>query len=87
MGRPVKLGLYVDPATSPPVVAVVASDTPAGRAGVRPGDVVLRIDTAVIRSENDITGALASKRPGDVVRIDLQRGQRHVTVDATLVAP
>jgi len=85
--RPVKLGLYVDPATSPPVVVVVASGTPAGQAGVRPGDVVLRIDGTSIRSEDDIATVLATKHPGDVVRMDVQRGRQQVTLEATLVAP
>jgi hypothetical protein len=85
-GTPVRLGLFVDSATSPPVVIVVASGTPAGKAGVRPGDVVLRMDGTSIRSEDDIAIVLATKRPGDVVRIDLQRGQQQVTLEATLVA-
>ena len=86
-GSPVKLGLYVDPATSPPVVMVVASRTPAGEAGVRPGDVVLKIDGTSIRSEDDIATVLATKRPGDVVRIDVQRGRQQLTLEATLVVP
>jgi len=86
-GSPVKLGLYVDSATSPPVVMVVASSTPAGQAGVRPGDIVLKIDGTSIRSEDDIATALATKRPGDVVRINVQRGRQELTLDATLVAP
>jgi hypothetical protein len=85
-GTPVRLGLFVDSATSPPVVIVVASGTPAGEAGVRPGDVVLRMDGTSIRSEEDIVIVLATKRPGDVVRMDLQRGQQQVTLEATLVA-
>jgi S1-C subfamily serine protease len=66
---------------------VVASSTPAGQAGVRPGDVVLKIDSTSIRTEDDIATALATKRPGDVVRINVQRGRQELTLDATLVAP
>ena len=82
--RPVKLGLFVDSATTPPVVVVVASNTPAGAAGIRAGDVVLAIDGTAIRSEEDIAAVLATKRPGDVVRIDLQRQQQRISVEATL---
>jgi len=66
---------------------VVASRTPAGEAGVRPGDVVLKIDGTSIRSEDDIATVLATKRPGDVVRIDVQRGRQRLTLEATLVVP
>ena len=85
--RPVKLGLYVDPATSPPVVTAVASNTPAGQAGVRPGDVVVMIDATPIRSEEDIATALAAKRPGDVVRLEMRRGSQRIQLDATLAEP
>jgi hypothetical protein len=85
--RPVKLGLYVEPGSKPPVVKVVAADTPAGRAGVRAGDVVLRIDGRSIGSENDIAAVLATKAPDDVVRIDLRRGNQEVSVNAILSAP
>jgi S1-C subfamily serine protease len=53
---------------------------------VRPGDIVLRIDGTLIRSEDDIATVLATKRPGDVVRMDLQRGRQQVTLEATLSA-
>lgn len=82
----VKLGLYIDPATQPPVVTVVVSDTPAGRAGLRAGDVVLGIDGRSIRSEADIAAALALKRPGDLVRMDIRRGGQRMTLEATLGA-
>ena len=84
--RPVKLGLYVEPGSRPPVISVVASDTPAGRAGVRPGDVVLRIDGKPIASEDDINAVLTAKAPDDVVRIDLRRGSQTVSVEAILAA-
>jgi hypothetical protein len=84
--RPVKLGLYVEPGSKPPVIGIVASDTPAGRAGVRPGDVVLRIDRKSIGSEDDIAAALAGKAREDVVRIDLRRGAQQISVEAILIA-
>ena len=66
------------------MISIVASDTPAGRAGVRPGDVVVRLDGKPIASEDDITAALATKVPDDVVRIDLRRGGQQVSVEAIL---
>jgi membrane-associated protease RseP (regulator of RpoE activity) len=87
IGRPVKHGLYLQPGTSPPVVNVVVSDTPAAKAGVRPGDVILTVDGRPIRSEVDITPLLATKRPGDALRLGLQRGQEKLSVDAILVEP
>jgi hypothetical protein len=83
----VELGLTVEPRTSPPVVAFIVSTTPAGRAGVRAGDVVLAIDGASIATENDIANVLAGKRPGDHLDIELRRGRQSVTVRPQLVAP
>ena len=79
-----RLGLYLEPGSKPPVISIVASDTPAGRAGVRPGDVVLRVDGKPVVSEDDIAAVLATKVPDDVVRIDLRRGGQQMSVEAIL---
>jgi hypothetical protein len=83
---PVSLGLNVEPRSSPPVVAVVVSNTPAANAGVRAGDVVVAIDGSSVASAQDISRILSSKHPGDVLRIELRRGQQRVTAKPRLVA-
>jgi S1-C subfamily serine protease len=59
---------------------------PADRAGLRPGDVITKIDDRVIEDATDLIAAIRSKAPGDKVRVTYQRGGRESTVAVTLEA-
>lgn len=57
----------------------------AARAGLRQGDIIVRIDQTAIAGLGDVLGALAGKRPGDqaTVQVVTQQGQ-HKSVTVTL---
>ena len=54
-------------------VAQVEEDSGADDAGVQEGDVIKQIDGIRIRKFADLTGYIASKSPGDVVEVRLER--------------
>ncbi len=58
------------------LVQEVRANSPAGRAGVIKGDVVIGLGTAPIRSANDLVAALGAHRPGDVVRLTIERASK-----------
>ncbi len=60
---------------SGPSGAVVATDPtgPAKDAGMRMGDVVVAVDGQAVGDDGDLMAALAAKRPGDRVTLDLVR--------------
>jgi membrane-associated protease RseP (regulator of RpoE activity) len=62
----------------------VSATGPAARAGVLANDVVLDIDGAPIASPGDLTQAISSYRPGDVVRVELIRDGEPLSLDVTL---
>jgi putative serine protease PepD len=77
--------LGVDLRTVANVGVVVASATPSGpaaRAGVKSGDVIAQVGGQPAASVDDIADALAAKRPGQRIEIELQgpSGQRRVDV-------
>jgi S1-C subfamily serine protease len=65
-------------------VAAVANDSPAARAGLREGDVIVKLAGANIQNINDLTGALSSRKPGDEVEIVVLRMNQPLILKATL---
>ncbi|GAB4281169.1 MAG: trypsin-like peptidase domain-containing protein [Coriobacteriia bacterium] len=69
------------------VVQYVTPDSPADEAGIRTGDIIVRIGDRDIRGFGDVFTAIRSYDVGDTVEIELVRdGRRRVTVEATLIA-
>jgi hypothetical protein len=67
-------------------VAAVLPGTPAEKAGIRKGDVLLSLDGTKLGDLRAFADALRARAPGDVVKITLRRGTQEKTVEATLVA-
>lgn len=57
----------------------VRSESPAARAGIEPGDVVLAVDGGRIASAAELRARVALTPPGKSLEIDLLRNGRHVT--------
>ena len=62
----------------------VRSDSPAERAGVRAGDVIVRFGGLEVRTLEDLTFQLRARRPGDEVQVVVVRDGREQTVRAVL---
>ena len=65
-----------------PVIGSVLENSPAARAGLRSGDVLVRIDSAPIGSWSEITSAV-SKSNGRKIDIQLLRGEVRHTISLT----
>jgi len=64
---------------SAPVVASVAPESAAAKAGIKPGDAITEIDGATITSQARMMHALGTKYEGDVVSVKVKRGGREVS--------
>jgi len=62
----------------------VTSGTPAARAGIKAGDVVVAVDGKRIASAASLGGAIREHKPGDEVEIELDRDGESITLHATL---
>jgi S1-C subfamily serine protease len=94
------------PVKSGALVQSVEAGTPAAKAGIRGGnlemqsgggkvsvggDIIVKVDGKAIASAEDLSNAIAAKKPGDTVTIELLRangggGYVHKTVSVTLTA-
>ena len=66
------------------MVESVQDDSPAAKAGIRVGDIVLSVDGKDVKSSVDLRLALKDKKEGDSVRVDLLRGRARQTVVASV---
>jgi len=62
----------------------VEAGGPAAKAGLKPGDVITKIDDHVIDSGPTLIGEIWTHKPGDKVTITYERGGKNNTVELTL---
>jgi S1-C subfamily serine protease len=65
-------------------VSAFAENSSAKEAGIREGDVVVKIDNAIIRSNTALTEAIGRHRPGDKVNVTVNRNGKEVTIPVVL---
>ena len=65
-------------------VESVETGKPAEKAGVRPGDTIVKVDSVPVKDTRDLIGYVSSKTPGSKVQLGLVRDGRDTTVTATL---
>jgi serine protease Do len=65
------------------VESVVPGD-PADKAGVRPGDTVVRVDNVPVKTTRDLIGYVSSKPPGNKVRLAVMRDGREQVFTVSL---
>ena len=78
-----RLGL---PDTRGALALSVQEGGPAAKAGIRPGDVLVRLDGDQLASPEDLLAALRSKSPGQTVTVEFRRGTDRQEVKVQLVA-
>ncbi|MFV0127965.1 trypsin-like peptidase domain-containing protein [Streptomyces sp. HMX112] len=64
--------------------ASVIPGGPAAKAGVRPGDVIVKVDGQRVHSGEELIVKIRAHRPGDRLRLTLERGGREQTRTLTL---
>jgi len=86
-GRRASLGTVPDFAHPGPGVKVsgVVPDSPAAKAGIREGDIIMRIDNADVANLQGFSNLLRTLAAGQSVEVALRRGAEDVKVKVTLV--
>lgn len=66
------------------LVNEVFEKDPAALAGIKPGDVIVRIDGALVDSPNKLSRLIGTLTPGATSKIDVVRDLKHVILDVPL---
>ena len=72
--------------TAGATVSGVTGGGPAGRAGLRSGDVVTALDGTTVTDSTDLVAAVAAHQPGDEVELTVKRGSETLHPTVTLGA-
>ena len=70
--------------TTPPYVEEVIAGSPAATAKLRPDDLIVYVDGFLVSSIKGFRELLRQKGPDDVVKLEVQRGNRLVSVEFKL---
>jgi WD40 repeat protein len=65
-------------------VGVVAPGSPAEKAGIKSDDIILAIDRSLIDTASEVDTAIAAKRPGDELRLQVLSGGNEQRITVTL---
>ena len=66
------------------LVQVITDDSPAGRAGLKPGDVIVSVNGREVTNEQTVSFIVANIAPGESVPVVVVREGRQMTIDTTL---
>jgi M6 family metalloprotease-like protein len=81
--RPV-IGISTSDATDGVLVDRVTADMPGARAGLKEGDVIIKVDGTATADREKMSGALGSKKPGDTIAVVFKRDGKEQEVKLTL---
>jgi putative serine protease PepD len=78
------LGVRISDGNGGARIEEVSDGTPAAKAGLQAGDLVTGIDGERVRSAAELSGTVASHKPGDELRLEVKRNGKTHTVTVTL---
>jgi S1-C subfamily serine protease len=66
------------------MVTTVEADSPAGRAGLRAGDIITSINNRTVDDVSDVLNEVNRARDGDSLAITVMRDRKEMTLNATI---
>ncbi len=75
------LGLKV---TKGVYVSQVEKNSPAAKAGIKEGDVIVKLNGTVVESAEELTSLVRNYTPGTKVKVTVNRAGKEITLDVTL---
>ena len=66
------------------VVTEVKAGSPANRAGILSGDLIIRLDSHTVSADDSLLTLLSEYKSGDIVNMEVVRNAQHMQVSITL---
>lgn len=84
MGNRAMLGVTTESADDGVEIQSITEKSGAEKAGLKEGDLILKVDDDKIESPDDLTKAIRSHKPGDKVKVTYKRDKKELTTTAEL---
>ncbi len=78
------IGVVLNLDSPAPTISTVNPDGPADQSGIVPGDEILQVDAESVASIRDLQAAIAKRKPGEVVKLKVKRGEEELEIEVTL---
>jgi serine protease Do len=78
------LGIDLGGRSAPATIREIVPNSAADEAGLRGGDVILKVDGKAMPSSEVLIETISSRLPGDTVELLIKRGTEELTIKATL---
>lgn len=78
------LGVMLDKDDNGAKITSVTKGTPAEKAGLKEGDIIMRVDEMPVKSPEDLTKAISKFKPEDKATITFKRGKKEQKATVTL---
>jgi aminopeptidase N len=65
-------------------IAAITTDSPADKAGMKTGDVIITFDGKAVKNLREYSNALKTKAPGDKVKMEILRGEEKLEMEIEL---
>lgn len=66
------------------LIQTVEPDTPAEKAGLKPGDLIIAVDNATVDESHRLVDLIRAHKPGDKVTLSVLRGNQRLTLEVIL---
>ena len=78
------LGVYLENTTTGAVVGKVVPGSPAVRAGIKPNDVIVKVNGRVMHSATAVIRTVGALKPGDSATVEIRRNGQTRTLQVTI---
>lgn len=77
------IGIFMDESEGSVLISRVLPQSPAARAGLREGDIILGVDNLEAREARDVQRAILNRKAGDAVKLRIRRDKKTFEVEVT----
>ncbi len=85
-GPPVYLGVAATEDAAAAKVSELTADSPAEKAGLKAGDIILSVGDAAVPNFRTLTSIVRTKKPGDKSLLKIKRGEETISLEVTFQA-